>query len=213
MFTIRSKFDYATFANAGTLRACVLAAMLGVLGGAYHRLAPAAPSTFAGTAIAGAGRLDRISLTDHDGKARMLGDFKGKAVVVIFGDTHCPDLCPTTLADMARAMRRLGGDAARVQVLFVTLDPERDTRARLAQYVPSFYADFLGLYGDAAQTVKAAHAFGVFYQEQLGAMPGNYDLDHTAGSFVLDPKGELRLFLHYGIEPEKIAADIRRLLN
>jgi protein SCO1 len=133
--------------------------------------------------------------------------------VVIFGDTHCPDLCPTTLADMARAMRRLGGDAARVQVVFVTLDPERDTRERLAQYVPSFYPGFLGLYGDAAQIARAARDFGVFYQEQAGGSPGDYDLEHTAGSFVLDPQGELRLFLHYGVEPEKIAADIRRLLD
>lgn len=213
MSTIRSKRDYAKFANAGALRACLLAAMLGVLGSAYHHLAPAAVSPLGGAAAAGASRFEQIALTDHNGKARTLGDFKSKAVVVVFGDTHCPDLCPTTLAEMARAMRLLGADAARVQVVFVTLDPERDTRALLAHYVPSFYPGFLGLYGDAVQTAQAARDFGVFYQEQPGSTPGNYSLDHTAGSFVLDPKGELRLLLHYGIEPEKIAADIRRLLD
>jgi protein SCO1 len=162
--------------------------------------------------ITGADYANNFQLTDHKRQVRTLGDFKGKAVLLFFGFTHCPDVCPTTLTDAAKVIRDLGRDGERVQVLFVTLDPKRDTPEVLAQYVPAFNPSFLGLYGDEATTSKTAKDFRVFYEVRPGASPGNYSIDHTAGTLVFDTKGRLRLFINYGMAPEKIAADLRRLL-
>ena len=152
-------------------------------------------------------------LTDHTGKARTLADFRGKALVVFFGYTQCPDVCPTTLSDMRKAMQILGADAEKLQVLFVTVDPKRDTPELLAKYVPSFNPSFLGLYGDAAATSKVAKDFKIFFQLQPGSTPESYTVAHTAASLVFDPQGRLRLFINYGMEAEKIAADIKLLLK
>lgn len=152
-------------------------------------------------------------LTDHNGKPRTLADFRGKAVVMFFGYTQCPDVCPTTLSDMRRAMQLLGDDAARVQVLFVTVDPQRDTPELLSKYVPAFNPSFLGLYGDAAATEKVAKDFKIFYQRQAGKTAESYTVAHTAASLVFDPQGRLRLFVNYGAEAEKIAADLKLLLK
>lgn len=192
----RSKSGCAKSAGAGTLKAGVVAAVLGI---ACQQLAPAAARALAGSASANADRFALITFTDHNGNATTLAEFRGKAVVVIFGYADCPDLCSTTLTEMGQAMRLLGTDASRVQVVFVTLDPRRDARTLLAQIVPAFDPDFLGLFGDAAQTAQAAHEFEVFYKERPGSTPDSYSVDHTAGSFVLDPRGQLRLFLHYGM--------------
>ena len=150
-------------------------------------------------------------LTDHNGSIRTLGDFKGKAVVLFFGYTHCPDVCPTTLSDMARALKLLDKEADRVQVLFVTVDPARDTQALLAEYVPSFNPGFLGLYGDEAETAKVVAEFQVFYKKNPGKNSKSYSIDHTAGSFVFDPSGKLRLFMKYGASAETIAHDLHAL--
>jgi len=152
-------------------------------------------------------------LTDHTGKARTLADFRGKAVTLFFGYTHCPDVCPTTLSDMRQVMEKLGKDSERVQVLFVTLDPARDTPELLAGYVPAFHSSFLGLYGDAKTTAKTAKDFKIFFQLQPGKTPETYTVDHTAGTLVFDPQGRLRLFLNYGLSPDLIASDIRILLR
>lgn len=168
---------------------------------------------FRNTDVTGADFAQDFSLTGHDGKPYTLADFRGKAVVIFFGYTQCPDVCPTTLAELAEVMKALGPDAARVQVLFVTVDPERDTRALLAQYVPAFDSRFLGLYGDAAATERTAKAFKVFYQKVPGSAPGIYTVDHTAGSYVYDPRGRLRLFVKHGTGPEPIAHDLRLLLE
>ena len=152
-------------------------------------------------------------MTDHNGKARTMADFNGKAVAVFFGFTHCPDVCPTTLSEMKRVMEKLGPDSARLQVLFVTVDPKRDTPELLAKYVPSFNASFLGLYGDDDATAKIARDFKIIYRVQPGKTPDSYTLDHSAGMLVFDPQGALRLFIDYGrLSPEQIAADIKRLL-
>ena len=152
-------------------------------------------------------------MTDHNGKARTMADFNGKAVAVFFGFTHCPDVCPTTLSEMKRVMEKLGPDSARLQVLFVTVDPKRDTPELLAKYVPSFNASFLGLYGDDDATEKIARDFKIIYRVQPGKTPDSYTLDHSAGMLVFDPQGALRLFIDYGrLSPEQIAADIKRLL-
>ena len=151
-------------------------------------------------------------LNDHAGKVRQMTDFRGKVVVLFFGYTHCPDVCPTTMGEFALVMRELGNDAGRVQVLFVTLDPERDTPALLAQYVPAFNPAFLGLYGDAAATRDTAKAFRIFYEKQPGKTPDSYTLDHTAASYVFDREGRLRLFVRYGQKGAELVADIRKLL-
>jgi len=163
--------------------------------------------------ITGSDCCRQFRLTDQNGKTRTLADFRGKAVVMFFGYTQCPDVCPTTLADLKSVMRQLGPDAQRVQVLFVTLDPERDTRALLAQYVAAFDPSFLGLYGDVETTAKTAREFHVFYQKQPGPTPGSYTLEHTAGSYVFDPQGRVRLFVHYGDPGANLVSDLRTLLR
>jgi protein SCO1/2 len=154
-----------------------------------------------------------FALTGHDGKPRTLADFRGKAVVLFFGYTQCPDVCPTTLAELAEVMKQLGPDADRVQVLFVTVDPDRDTAQLLAQYVPAFNPAFLGLYGDADAIARTAKEFRVFYQKQPGRTPGTYTVDHSAGTFVFDPQGRLRVYVSYGQGPDVFVHDIRELLR
>lgn len=154
-----------------------------------------------------------FALTDHTGKARTLADFKGKVVALFFGYTHCPDVCPTTLSDMANALKALGPDAQRVQVLFVTVDPKRDTPELLRSYVPAFNPTFLGLHGDAAATAKVTKDFKIYAAERPGKTPETYTVDHSAQTLVFDAKGKLRLMLAYGTPGDKIAADFRILLN
>jgi protein SCO1/2 len=168
---------------------------------------------FQGTDVTGVDWGRDFHLIDHHGHPRSLADFRGKVVVLFFGYTHCPDVCPTTLGELAEVMKRLGPDADKVQVLFVTLDPARDTPALLAQYVPAFHPSFLGLYGDEAATRKAAADFKVFYQKQPGRDADSYTLDHGANSFVFDPQGRLRLVFGYASGVEPLVHDIRLLLE
>jgi protein SCO1/2 len=168
---------------------------------------------FNGVDITGAELGGDLALTDHNGRAVSLADFRGKVVVLFFGFTQCPDVCPTTLSDMAKVMKLLGPDAARVQVLFVTIDPERDTPALLKAYVPQFDRSFLGLYGDAEATARVAKDFKIYVQKRPTGAPGQYTMDHSAQTLVFDANGKLRLFFSYGTEPEKIAPDLKKLLN
>ena len=164
------------------------------------------------TDVTGAKFGAKLDLTDHNGKRRSLDDFKGKVVVVFFGFTHCPDACPTTLAELAAVAKALGPDADRMQVLVVTVDPARDTPEVLRQYVPSFDPRFLGLYGTAEETASAAKEFKVYFQKQ--AQPaGGYTVDHSAGTFVLDQQGRLRLFGQYGAGSKALLHDVRLLLQ
>jgi protein SCO1 len=153
-----------------------------------------------------------FSLTDHNGQPRRLADFKGKVVVLFFGYTQCPDVCPTTLSALRETMTLLGDDAKRVQVLFATVDPARDTPQLLAQYVPAFNPAFLGLYGDEKTIAAVAKDFKVFYAKQPGKTPDSYSVDHSTGSFAFDPQGKLRLLLRHGETPANIAADLKLLL-
>jgi len=162
--------------------------------------------------ITGADYGKDFHLVDHTGKPRQLADFRGKIVLLFFGYTHCPDVCPVTMAQFAMLMKQLGADAKRVQVLFVTLDPERDTKELLAQYVPAFNPDFVGLYGDLPATQATAKEFRVFFEKQAGKTPDTYTIDHTAGTFVFDGQGKLRLFVRYGQEGADLLADIKTLL-
>ena len=171
------------------------------------------PPSFQNTDVTGLQYAQDFALTDHTGKPRTLADFKGKVVLVFFGYTQCPDVCPTTMVELAGVMKELGPLADQVQVLFVTVDPERDTQALLSQYVPAFDKRFLGLYGDAAATAKVAKEFKVFYAKVPGKEPASYSMDHTAGSYVFDKNGKVRLFLRHGQGAAPIVHDLRQLLN
>ena len=175
------------------------------------KLGKQAPA-FHSTDVTGVDYAKGFALTDHTGKPRTLADFRGKLVVIFFGYTQCPDVCPTTMAEMATVMKELGPSAADVQVLFITVDPERDTQELLSHYVPAFDQRFIGLYGTAEQTAKVAKDFKVFYAKVPGSEPGSYTVDHTAGSFVFDKQGQLRLFVRHGQGAALVAHDLRQLL-
>jgi protein SCO1/2 len=192
---------------------CVLIAcglVLAVLLGGCDR--PVQKPQFGLVDVTGAAFGKTLELTDHNGKPRTLADFRGKVVTVFFGFTHCPDACPTTLAEMSQVLRELGVDADKVQVLFVTVDPERDTPQVLSQYVPAFHPSFLGLSGDADATARTAKEFKIFYQKQP-VKTGGYSVDHSAGTYIFDREGRLRLFAPYGKGAAAILHDIRLLLG
>lgn len=193
------------------LAAAILGAAFGLA--ACDRIFFPGKSPFQGVDVTGGDMGGELRLTDHNGRARTLADFHGKVVVVIFGYTQCPDVCPTTLSDLAAALQKLGADANRVQVLFVTVDPERDTPDLLSHYVPAFNPTFLGLSGDAAATAATAREFKILYQKQPGLTPGSYAMEHSAGTFIFDPQGRLRLFASHGQGPDPFAHDIRELLR
>jgi protein SCO1/2 len=190
----------------------LLAAVLAAAALALSGCAPDAPR-FESADVTGAAFGKDFALTDHAGRARSLADFRGKAVVIFFGYTQCPDVCPTALSTLAEALRRLGPDADRVQGLFVTIDPERDTAELLANYVPAFDPRFLGLRGDAEATARTAKEFKVVYRKVPGTTPETYTMDHSAGLFVFDPQGRLRLFVSHGQGAEPLAHDLRELLR
>ncbi len=167
---------------------------------------------FNNTDITGADYGKALQLADQTGKVRTLADFKGSVVLVFFGFTQCPDVCPTTLAEMKAVKSLLGEDGKRFQVLFVTVDPERDTAELLGKYMAAFDPTFLGLRGDADATAKVAKDFKVFYQKVPGSTPDTYSMDHSAGSYIFDPQGRLRLYVRHGQPADKIAADIKLLL-
>jgi protein SCO1/2 len=155
-----------------------------------------------------------FSLLDTDGKVRTLADFKGKVVVMFFGYTQCPDVCPTTLTEMQQAMALLGKQSDKVQVIFVTVDPERDTAVILKQYVPAFDKSFIGLRpADDAALEKVTKDFKIYYRKVPGSSPGSYTMDHTAGSYAFDPEGRLRLYIKHAQGPETLAHDLKELLK
>jgi len=166
---------------------------------------------FKSTDITGAPYGQALELTDHTGRARRLEDFRGKAVVLFFGFTHCPDICPTTLAEISQAIRSLGPDAERVQLLMVSVDPERDTQDSLAKYVTAFDARFLGLRGDLAATRKVAAEFKIYFEKRKQG--DSYSVDHSAQSYVIDPQGRLRLLVRHDRIGQDLAPDLRTLLK
>lgn len=174
---------------------------------------PEASKPFKSTNITGIGTGKDFRLTDHHGQVRTLSDFKGKVVIVFFGYTHCPDVCPTTLSDLSQVMRLLGPDADKVQVLFITVDPERDTQELLAQYVPAFNPTFIGLYGTPEQTEATATEYRIYYRKEPGQTPGDYTVDHSVGSYIYDRSGKLRLNASYGQAVDALVHDIKLLLE
>lgn len=171
---------------------------------------PNRPASFHASDISAMFTQADFRLADHNGKTRTLADFRGKAVALFFGYTHCPDVCPTTLGDLAQAMKILGKDADKVQVLFITVDPERDKPEMMAQYVPAFHPSFLGLSGDEQATAQAAKAFYVGYEKRPTS--SGYNMDHSVGTFLVDPKGRVRLRAPLAQRADLLAEDIRLLL-
>ena len=185
----------------------------GVMAGCDRIAGTNASPTFHFTDITGAEFARKLDLPDVDGKPRSLGDWKGKVTVVFFGYTQCPDVCPTTMAELAQIRKLLGADGDKLQTVFVTIDPERDTREILKAYVANFGPGVVALRGDAEQTAAAAKEFKVFFQKVPGKAPGSYTMDHSAASFVFDPAGRVRLFVPYGSDPKLLAADLKQLAS
>lgn len=197
--------------NAHLPRRAFLAAAL-LLGLAGCQRTADTPA-FQGVDITGADYARTLSLPDIEGKTRTLGDFKGKVTVVFFGYTQCPDVCPTTMAELAEVKRALGPQGDKLQGVFVTIDPERDTPALLKTYLGNFDPSFVALRGTPEQTQATAKEFKVFYAKVPGKAEGSYSMDHTAGSYVFDTQGRVRLFERYGAGPKALAGDLQRLLN
>ncbi len=163
--------------------------------------------------LTGADYAKDFRLTDHHGQARSLQDFRGKVVVVFFGFTQCPDVCPTALAELTEVRRALGADGDKVQGLFITVDPERDTPEILKAYMANFDPSFLALRGEPAQLEQVAKEFKVYYKKVEGKAPGSYTMDHTAAHFIYDTQGRLRLYVRPGTGPKVVTEDIRLLLQ
>ncbi|MFL6695930.1 MAG: SCO family protein [Vitreoscilla sp.] len=175
-----------------------------------ERAAP--PHRFNAIDLTGASYAHGFDLPDFDGKPRTLADFKGKVTVVFFGYTQCPDACPTTMAELSGVLKTLGPDASRVQVVFITVDPLRDTPALLKNYVTNFRPDFLALRGSQAQTQAMIREFKLVVEKVPGKTPDSYTIDHTAGTYIFDPQGRIRLFASQSLDPALLTADIQALL-
>ncbi|MDQ2735921.1 MAG: SCO family protein [Pseudomonadota bacterium] len=193
------------------LLAFLLVFALGACGD--HAAAPAKASVFKSTDITGIGWGVDFHLTDQTGQPRNLADFKGKAVMLYFGYTHCPDMCPTALSQMAQVRARQGAEADHVQGLFVTIDPERDSGDVLARYVKAFDPSFLGLRADPATTAALAKEFKVYFSHGKVDAQGNYPVEHMGGVFVFDPRGRLRLLMMPGTDLGAMANDVSTLLK
>ena len=174
--------------------------------------ADATASGFSGIDITGADYATGFSLTDHNGQARTLADFKGKVVVIFFGYTQCPDVCPTSMSEMAQAKQLLGADGDKLQGLFVSVDPERDTPEIMKEYMGSFDPTFLALYAQPDKLPEVAKSFRIYYKKVDGKTPTSYTMDHSAGSYVYDTQGRLRLYHRYGSGAPALAGDLKKLL-
>ena len=197
----------------GRVWVCALLLWAGLTGCGDKPAGSAPKTSFRSVDITGAEYARKLELPDAEGKPRNLGEFKGKVVVVFFGFTQCPDVCPTTMAELSQVRRALGDDGARLQGVFVTLDPERDTGVVLKAYVDNFNAGFVGLRGNAEQTQQAAREFKVFFAKAPGKTESSYTIDHTAGAYIFDPQGRIRLFSRHGAGPKALEDDIRALLR
>ena len=174
---------------------------------------PPKPSVFHSVDITGAQYADGVSLPDVEGRVRHFTEFKGKVLMVFFGYTQCPDVCPTTLAEIATLRQALGEQGQKIQPIFVTLDPERDTPSLLKAYLANFGADVVGLRGNMAQTQEVAKSFKVYYSTVKGKTPDSFTLDHTAGTYIFDKAGRIRLFSRYGMPAEQLQQDMVALMK
>lgn len=186
--------------------------LLAITAGLLTACAPDKPQ-FKSIDLTGADYAQGFALADHNGQVRTLKDFAGKVVVVFFGYTQCPDVCPTSMAELAQIKQLLGPDGDKLQAIFITMDPERDTPELLKAYMANFDPTFLALRPTMAQLPEVARDFKVYYKKVDGKTPGSYTMDHSAGSYVFDGKGRIRLYNRYGGGVEALASDIRLLLK
>jgi len=189
-------------------RTLLAAAIATTLLGACSKQAPA----FKAVDITGAEYATGFNLTDHNGQKRTLADFKGKAVVIFFGYTQCPDVCPTSMTELAQAKQLLGPDGDKLQGLFISVDPERDTPEVMKAYMASFDPTFLALYASAGELPEVARQFKIYYKKVDGPTPTSYTMDHAAGSYVYDTQGRIRLYHRYGSGAQALADDVKLLL-
>jgi protein SCO1/2 len=187
----------------------LLAAVAGAIATACSESKP----QFTGVDLTGADYGKNFSLPDTDGKVRTLADFQGKLVALFFGYTQCPDACPTTMAELAEAKKQLGPQGDQLQVVFVTVDPERDKPEMLKAYMANFDPTFIALRPNADQLAQVAKDFKVYYKKAEGGDPKNYTMDHTASTYVFDTQGRLRLYERYGAGPQALVGDFRKLLG
>ena len=202
-------FNVSTLSRRRTLLKSVTAVLAAV---ALSACSPDKPQ-FKSIDITGADYANGFNLTDHNGVPRSLQDFKGKVVVVFFGFTQCPDVCPTALAELAEVKRKLGSQSDRLQGIFITVDPERDTEEVLKAYMANFAPSFLALRPTMVQLPEVAKAFKIYYKKSEGKTAGSYTMDHSAGSYVFDPEGRVRLYTRYGSGAEALASDVALLLK
>lgn len=196
------------------LRHGLFALMISVgLGACSDRPADVSASGFTGVDIWGADYATDFSLTDHNGQHRTLADFKGKVVVMFFGYTQCPDVCPTSLSELAEAKRLLGAQGERLQGLFVSVDPARDTPEVMKAYMASFDPSFLALYAAPDELPALAKRFRVYYKKVEGQTPTSYTMDHSAGSYIYDTQGRLRVYHRYASGAQALAGDVSKLLE
>lgn len=188
------------------------AALLSMTAGLLIGCSPDKPQ-FKSIDLTGADYAQGFSLADHNGRLRMLKDFAGKVVVVFFGFTQCPDVCPTSMAELAQVKQLLGPEGDKLQVIFITVDPQRDTPELLKAYMANFDPGFLALRPTPEQLPQVAKDFKIYYKKVEGKTPGSYTMDHSAGSYIFDPKGRIRLYNRYGAGADVLASDIRLLLK
>jgi protein SCO1/2 len=192
-----------------------LIARYALLTGAVGLVAACSPqqAAFTSVDVTGAEYAKSFELADHNGQVRHLQDFAGKVVVMFFGYTQCPDVCPTTMTELAGVKQALGKDGDRLQVLFVSVDPDRDTPSVLKGYMANFDPSFLALYAPPDKLVELAKEYKIYYKKVEGKSDSSYTMDHSAGSYVYDTKGQLRLFTRYGADPKGLTEDVRILLK
>ncbi len=192
-----------------------LIASCAIFVGAASLIAACSPqqAAFASVDVTGAEYAKNFELTDHNGQVRRIQDFAGKVVVMFFGYTQCPDVCPTTMTELAEVKKALGKDGDRLQALFVTVDPQRDTPEVLKGYMANFDPSFLALTTTPEKLVELAKEYKIYFKKVDGKTPSSYTMDHSAGSYVYDTKGQLRLFTRYGSGPKALTDDIRILLK
>lgn len=194
-------------------RAMLLAGGSALAVGGLAFLYPVRNREFNSIDITGADYARDFSLLDHSGQLRKLKDFQGRAVAVFFGFTQCPDVCPTTLTEMTRVKQLLGNDGGRLQVIFITVDPGRDTPQVLQAYMRNFDPQFLALAPSEQQLAEVTKEFKIYFKKVEGKTPTAYSMDHSAGTYIFDPRGRARLYARYGLKPEELASDVRTLLR
>lgn len=191
----------------------LLAGVSALAVGGLAFLYPVRNREFNSVDITGADYARDFSLPDHSGQLRTLKDFQGRAVAVFFGFTQCPDVCPTTLTEMTRVKQLLGTDGGKLQVILITVDPRRDTPQVLQAYMRNFDPQFLALAPSEQQLAEVTKEFKIYFKKVEGKTPTAYSMDHSAGTYIFDPRGRARLYARYGLKPEELASDVRTLLR